>query len=146
LLAASTNGASPFHLLQFQRAGESMDEADLVLSGLVESGSDAPEKVAQWYVWGTYSTGTIRTPGTVPQPGQEKPVLTAWLQLWDGKGATRHVLLSLTNAVSEAAAAARLVESIQPLLGAQNASAAPEGIRRRVSGSLVDHAMNLVSG
>ncbi|MCX6916780.1 MAG: hypothetical protein NT167_27675, partial [Verrucomicrobia bacterium] len=53
LLAAATNRANLFHLLQFQRAGEAMDEADLVLSGLVESESDASEKVAQWYVWGT---------------------------------------------------------------------------------------------
>ena len=146
LLAAATNRANLFHLLQFQRAGEAMDEADLVLSGLVESESDASEKVAQWYVWGTYSVASTRRPGRQPGLATDEKVLTAQLQVWDGKNPTRVATVQLTNVAPEAAMAARLAESLQPLLmQARTAGAAAEGIRRRISSSLVDHAVGLMA-
>ncbi len=147
LLAASANEMRPFHLLQFQRAGESMEEADLVLSGLVESGSDGSDNMAQWYVWGTYSNATFWPPKLHSGAFERERVLTAQLHVWDGKNPTRVATVHLTNFVSEAAMAARLVESLPPLTErAQTTGNPEEGIRRRVSNSLVEYAMGLIKG
>ena len=51
LFIESTNHQQ-FHLVQFQRAGAAMDEANLVLSGLAGNDSNSWEKVAGCYVWG----------------------------------------------------------------------------------------------
>ena len=51
LFTESTN-SQRFHLVQFQRAGAAMNEANLVLSGLAESDSNSWKKVADHYVWG----------------------------------------------------------------------------------------------
>ena len=72
-----------------RRAGEAMDEAALVLSGLVETDPDAWQKVADMYLRGSYSPS--QNPTFDPASGTWKSHLTVSfnLQVWDGRGEPR---------------------------------------------------------
>lgn len=67
--------------IQFPRAAQSIEEAELVVCGLVESDPHAWEHLADFYVWGSY--GEIESSG-VPF-GQVK--VQATITIWDGHSA-----------------------------------------------------------
>ncbi|MBI2496715.1 MAG: ankyrin repeat domain-containing protein, partial [Opitutae bacterium] len=72
--------AEGFRALRFPRAGESGEEASLVLTGLTDTDPDAWQKVADTYVWGTFQEEPAE--GAV---FDEVPV-TITLQVWNGRG------------------------------------------------------------
>ena len=107
-----------------------MDEANLVLSGLAQTDLNAWEKVADQYMWGKYSV-------------QNQRVLEVTLNVWDGKSDPRVVTLSITNAASAEGAARDLAAMTAPLLSRTTANALGDGLRRKISDSLVSHAVAL---
>lgn len=74
--AATTNPHIRF--IRFPKAYRAMDEAEMVLDGLVEADPQAWRQTADLYVWGTYARTTSLT-GAPPQTRLEFA-----LNLWDG--------------------------------------------------------------
>jgi len=76
----STNRS--MRLVRFPRAIRSLQESEMAVNGLVESDANAWEKVADVYIWGTYSQ-------TMPDP--KKPIrrISAILNSWDGRTAAK---------------------------------------------------------
>lgn len=66
--------------IQFPRAQESIEEAELILCRLVECDLDAWQKVADIYVWGQYEEAAVTN-----TPFEQTPVLFT-LNLWNGQG------------------------------------------------------------
>ena len=64
--------------IQFPRASQSIEEAELVVYGLVESDPDAWENLADFYIWGSYEE--IESSG-VPF---ERVKVKAAITIWDG--------------------------------------------------------------
>src|SRR6266576_2111717 len=92
-LAGGTANGQPFHLTQFQRAGAAMDEADLVLSGLAQTDLNAWEKIATYYIWGSYTVSNHSSFDLQTRQRREAKNLEAKLNVWDGKANPRTVTL-----------------------------------------------------
>src|SRR5262249_50327699 len=109
-------------------------EADLVLGGLVESDPKAWEKLARWYVWGTYEMGpgfpmALGANGFVPGPIQVK------LQGWDGHGEPRKLSLPLANG-SPAERAGKVIAALVPMLAMPGTDAVDHG-GKQIADSLI---------
>lgn len=146
LLAASTNPEQPYHMLHFHRAAESMDEAALVLSGLVENDADSWEKVAQYYVWGSHKFKKHRWYDVKLKKWITEQRLEVSLQIWNNKAGERSLALNLTNPSSAKTAARQLVAAVLPLLEASGGSGTSDTVRHRIADSLVAEARNLAAG
>lgn len=71
-----------FRVLRFPRLAAAAPEADLVLSGLVETDLDAWQKLADIYLWGEARWLPTFRPNLPPLP----PRLELTLRLWNGHG------------------------------------------------------------
>ncbi len=80
--AASADGV---RVLRFPQADEARGEADLAVRGLTENDPDAWQRVADFYVWGSYRE--LPAPGTA---FAQTPVEVE-LTLWDGLAAPRQM-------------------------------------------------------
>jgi hypothetical protein len=134
LFIASTN-SQRFHLVQFQRAGAAMDEANLVLSGLAEDDSNAWEKVADRYVWGDARVDDRKTFDWETKNWRDERKLEVKLNVWDGRGEPQVIALTVTNETSEALAR-ELTQAIEPLLRRDGAKPIVDNMRSRISDSL----------
>ena len=135
LSAASTN-SQKFHLVQFQRSGAAMDEANLVLSGLAETDSNSWEKVADHYVWGDARVNDRKIFDWKTRDWQDERKLEVTLNVWDGRGEPQVVVLTVTNETSEAIGK-KLTLAVGPLLRRDLTKPIAENIRSRISDSLV---------
>lgn len=142
LANGSTNG-QPIHFVQLQRAGQAVDEANLVLSGLAQTDVSAWEKVADQYLWGTYKTDEIRSFDRQTRQSRADLRVHVALKLWDGKADPQVINLSLTNARSGEFAARELVAAMTPLLQRTDSRSTTRDVRRRISESLVAQAIEL---
>jgi hypothetical protein len=134
LLTESTNKGN-FHLIQFQRAGAAMDEANLVLGGLAESDSNAWQKVADHYVWGDYHFFEGKTFDWQTKQWNDENTLDIKLNVWDGRGEPQTIVLSFTNVASEAVAG-QMVKAIDPLFRKDETKPIVENARNRISDSI----------
>jgi hypothetical protein len=134
LFTASTN-SQRFHLIQFQRAGAAMDEANLVLSGLAESDSNSWEKVADHYVWGDARIDARKIFHQQTREWQDERKLEVKLNVWDGRGEPQVIALTVTNETS-GAVARKLARAVQPLLRRDGAKPVLDNVRNRISDSI----------
>jgi hypothetical protein len=126
-----------FRLLQLRRPAAALEESELVLSGLAESDPNAWEKVADVYLWGTYSSETRQLFDNQTRRFVPELILRASLSIWDGSSAPRTLPVALTNAGDADAIAAKLVDALTPSLRKRSGAPAAEGVRRQLSDSLV---------
>ncbi len=75
----SLNGNIRF--IEFPRASQSIHEAELIVSGLVDTDPDLWEHLADFYVWGSYRE--VNSSGV----SFEKVTVKATITLWDGSSA-----------------------------------------------------------
>ncbi|HEX5397781.1 MAG TPA: hypothetical protein VFY06_01890 [Verrucomicrobiae bacterium] len=134
LLAESTNHQK-FHLVQFQRPGVAMDEANLVLSGLAESDSNSWNRVADQYVWGGARADYRRIFNRSTRNWQDENILSVTLNVWDGRGEPRAITVILTNETAETVAS-ELVRTIEPLFRRDTTKPIVEDVRCRISASI----------
>lgn len=143
-LAGSLANNRSLHVIQFQRAGESMDEANLVLSGLVETDPDAWEKVADKYVWGNYAVSTSKHFDRQTSTWRDEQQISTTLNIWDGKSDPQTITLSVTNKISREAVARQLVQMAEPLLARDAGKIMIEGVREHISRSLATRAVEVM--
>lgn len=74
--------AGPVHLVDFRRAGRSIDEAELGLLGLAETRSNAWRQVADVYIWLAGPRPLAPDSGFAPRQPKE-------IHIWDGRSAPR---------------------------------------------------------
>ena len=77
--AAATNNR--LHLVEFPKAYQATDEAEMRVDGIIESSGDAWRQTADLYVWGTSSLTNTFTAGRM------STTLRVILNLWDGTAA-----------------------------------------------------------
>jgi len=145
LLVVSTN-TGQFHLIQLHRAGQAMDEANLVLSGLAESEPDAWEKVADYYVWGSYTFRPSLWFDRQTHQWHRDQLVDVSLDVWDGKNNPHAVTLVVTNENSPGAIAEQMAQTIAPYLHSNAVGTVIEGVRQGISDSLIHHFDELVRG
>ena len=134
LFIESTN-RQQFHLVQFQRAGAAMDEANLVLSGLAENDSNSWEKVADHYIWGDARVDDRKLFDRKTKKWRDERKLEVKLNVWDGRGEPQVIALTVTNETSEALAR-ELAQAIGPLLWRDGVQPNIENVRNRISDSI----------
>jgi hypothetical protein len=134
---ASSVSGKPIHLIHFQRAGESIDEASLVLGGLAETDPDAWEKVADAYLWGTYQGGNNMRFDQQTRRFLTEPYVKIMLHVWDGKDEPRVVNLTITNDVTPAGTAQQAARAAITILDGANTEAPKAGTRQLVAQSLL---------
>jgi hypothetical protein len=135
---AGASAAGQFHLIQFRRAGEAMDEAGLVLSGLAEFDENAWEKVADHFVWGTYETHRS-TSSTEGIGGVRTDLrLEARLTVWDGRSQPEILTVTVTNETSPETVAKRLMQAVIPHLKRAGQVGPADGVRRSIASSLLE--------
>jgi hypothetical protein len=131
-LSVAFTNSQRFHLIQFQRAGVAMDEANLVLSGLAENDSNSWQKVADYYVWGNAAVADRKYYDWKINQWQDEQKVDVTLNVWDGRSEPRVIALSLTNETSEAVAK-QLEQAIEPLFHRDLTKPVAENIRSRIS-------------
>ena len=134
LWTESTNSRQ-FHLLQFQRAGAAMDEANLVLSGLAETDPNSWQKVADHYVWGDARVEDRKTFDWKTKEWRDEQKLDVKLTVWDGRGEPQIISVAVTNETSEALAR-ELTKAVEPLLRRDGTKPIVANIRVRISESI----------
>ena len=74
----SADRAGDVRILRFPQADQARNESELVVSGLAEGEADAWQRVAGWYVWGSYRE--------LPAPGKTFAQTPVEIELttWDG--------------------------------------------------------------
>ena len=126
--------------LRFRRAGEAMDEANFILSGLVQADPNAWQKVADNYVWGHYTVNNSQTFVPQSRTWTNGSVVNIILNVWNGRSEPQIVALRRTN--SEPATLARELAGLAAKLIVRGSnSLAGEGLRKRISDSLVTNAL-----
>jgi hypothetical protein len=137
--------SNQFRLIQFQRTEAAMDEANLVLSGLAESSPDAWEKVADQYIWGSYTVDNQKVfDQTIRKLRDENRVLVK-LNVWDGKTDSHSITLSFTNLALHDVTQ-QLLSATVPFLHQNPDRKLSENTRQRISESLVGHAIEMAKG
>ena len=114
-----------------------MDEASLLLSGFVDSDTNAWEKVADQYLWGTYSTKNNKHFDRQTLNWITQTSVNIALNIWDGKTEPQLHVFSITNEVSPQNVARQLAQATAPFLVRTTGAAAAEGTRQRVSATLL---------
>jgi hypothetical protein len=123
-------GGRRFHLVQFQRPGAAMDEANLVLSGLAESDSNAWKNVADQYVWGNVQVQDDKDFSWTTHQTEDTYRLEAKLHIWGGQGEPQTIELWLTNATVNTLAG-ELARAAVPWLRRNEAKSAGDDWDRR---------------
>lgn len=140
-LAVVETPGRQLRFIQFQRPGEAMDEANLVLAGLAQTDLNAWEKVADEYLWGEYSVRHRRSFDPVSQKWRDEQNLEITLNIWDGKSEPKILPLNVTNVTSSDAQASRLATTIVPLLNRNAAQPSVIGVRAKISESFTRRAV-----
>jgi ankyrin repeat protein len=84
-IAQAASGASGARVLRFPRATDASGESELVIAGLTDSDPEAWQRVADFYVWGTFSEGNSEGIAF------DKVPVNISVQVWNGAGAPRDV-------------------------------------------------------
>ena len=135
LFAESTNHQR-FHLVQFQRAGTAMDEANLVLGGLAESDSNSWEKVADHYVWGDARINEQKIFDEKTRGWRDERKVDVKLNVWDGKREPQVIAVTWTNETSTVVAR-ELAQAIEPLFRQDETKPIVENVRSRISDAIL---------
>ncbi len=138
----ATNSA--FHLLHFQRAAVSRDEAEVVLGGFAQDDKDRTQKLADVYLWGSYSTLSGPKFDKVARQFKTETVVQATVNLWDGSTEPRIVTLSVTNAQSDDTLARELARTLAPMLQRTANTTNTEAARQHAADSVLKQAMTLL--
>lgn len=125
-------------MVEFPKAYQATDEAEMRMDGIIEASSDAWQQTADLYVWGTSSV-TNTTAG-----GRRAQALRLTLNLWDGANAPLVLDGSLALGPGGARSAAEASEFLQRFVNKVTESARPqqavvnsESARRQIADSIV---------
>jgi hypothetical protein len=138
LEAAATNRS--FRLLHLRRAGDSIDEAGLTLTGLVETDPNAVSRVADYYVWGTYHADKGHEMDRELGRARDFLRLTLRLNVWDGSGEPIVITNVPINRVDGDAVATRLVETVVAHVRNQPLGDRSSAVRPATSETLLQQA------
>jgi hypothetical protein len=141
-LSVASANSQVFHLIQFQRAGVAMDEANLVLSGLAVNDSNSWKKVADHYVWGNAAVADRKYYDFKINQWQDEQKVDVTLNVWDGRSEPQVIILTVTNETSEAVAK-QLEQAIKPLFHRDLTRPVAENVRSRISDSILERYTGL---
>jgi hypothetical protein len=133
---AATN--QRLRLVDFPKAYQATDEAEMRVDGIIEAGGDSWRQTADLYVWGTSSVSNTTAGGRL------ESTLRVSLNLWDGAGAPQVVEESLPlgsrrerPAAEVAALLQRLVKKVADAARPQRTDVNSESARRQIADSIV---------
>lgn len=122
--------------LQFPRAGDAIEEANLVASGIAAANQEAWQHVADYYVWGSFRE--VNSAGVAFDDVQ----VEVTLEVWDGRGQVQR--LTRRGKVKQLP---RLIESVvhsvERLAARRNPDPPPTDVRRRIAEDLRVRAAEL---
>jgi len=144
-LTASAPGGNRLHVIRFEHAGEAIDEANLVLSGLAQVNPDAWQLVADHYVWGQCNVEKRRTFDRASRTWNDQRYCTATLSVWDGRHDLKSATVQVTNAATSEALGGELARAVRPRILEHGTTEPAALVRQRISESLVAQAIALTS-
>lgn len=119
--------------LQFPRSTESIQESELVALGLVESDPDSWEKLADYYVWGSYEE--VNSSGL---PFKEVPV-KATITIWNGLN--QPIVFNETETVSDLSSLSEnIINKIIDLSQAKSTASTQTSLRSQIAQDLTERA------
>lgn len=134
--AFSDTENSNIRFIQFPRATESIQEAELTVTGLVESDPDSWEKLADYYVWGEYEE--VESSG-IPF---DKVTVKATVTIWDGVSKPKQ--FSETGVVSELSSLLeKIVEKVTELSQEKTNRIPQTNIRSDIALDLTERARDI---
>lgn len=138
----STNAARPFRFVEAIRAGESLDEADLALSGFIDSQEPQRTNAPHFFVW-----GDLRSSRQIVRDGTERDtatnVLSANFLVLNLAGVMTNFSVQLTNDLSPEHVTQHLAEALIETVHASANITPSEEVRQRASQGLASRAAHL---
>jgi hypothetical protein len=134
---ADANGTQDrVRFVQFPRAADAMEEADLIAEGLVTEGEDAWRRIADYYVWGSYQE--VNSSGVA----FEQVPVEATICVWDG--GERLDQFTLQSTVGELGRLAKdVVKELLALPPPKREGTIDASVRKKIARELADRAGQL---
>ena len=136
-VAFAKNENPNIKFIQFPKASESIQEAELAVTVLVESNPDSWQKLADYYVWGTYEE--VESSGI----SFDNVTVKATITVWDGISKPKE--FSETGIVSELSSLSKkIVEKVAELSQEKSEKQPQTSIRSEIAHDLTERAKDIM--